>query len=70
MVINASAAVTLLEQRPKKIQALSGIQTQQLRIGAHHALRLNLMLNNKTVLFYALLDIFFFLCNETTVNLY
>ena len=27
-VINASAAVTLLEQRPEKIQALSGIPTQ------------------------------------------
>ena len=26
-VINASAAVTLLEQRPEKIQALSGIRT-------------------------------------------
>ena len=29
-----------------------------------------LMYHNKTVLFYALLDILFFLCNETTVNLY
>ena len=28
MVINASAAVTLLEQRPEKIQALSGIRTR------------------------------------------
>ena len=28
------------------------------------------VVHNKTVLFYALLDIFFFLCNETTVNLY
>ena len=30
MVINASAAVTLLEQKPEKIQALSGIQTHDL----------------------------------------
>ena len=29
-VINASAAVTLLGQRPKKIQALSGIRTHDL----------------------------------------
>ena len=29
-VINASAAVTLLEQRPEKIQALSGIRTHDL----------------------------------------
>ena len=29
-VINASAAVTLLEQRPEKIQALSGIRTHNL----------------------------------------
>ena len=29
-VINASAAITLLEQRPGKIQALSGIQTHDL----------------------------------------
>ena len=29
-VINASVAVTLLEQRPEKIQALSGIRTQDL----------------------------------------
>ena len=29
-VINASAAVTLLEQRPEKIQALSGIRTYDL----------------------------------------
>ena len=29
-VINASAAVTLLEQRPEKIQALSGIRTHGL----------------------------------------
>ena len=29
-VINASAAVTLLEQRPEKIQALSGILTHDL----------------------------------------
>ena len=29
-VINASAAVTLLEQRPKKIQALNGIRTHDL----------------------------------------
>ena len=30
MVITASAAVTLLEQRPEKIQALSGIRTHDL----------------------------------------
>ena len=30
MVINASAAATLLEQRPEKIQALSRIQTHDL----------------------------------------
>ena len=30
MVINASAAATLLQQRPEKIQALSGIQTHDL----------------------------------------
>ena len=30
IVINASAAVTLLEQRPEKIQALSGIRTHDL----------------------------------------
>ena len=30
MVINASAATTLLEQRPQKIQALRGIQTHDL----------------------------------------
>ena len=29
-VINASAAVTLLEQRPEKIQGLSGIRTHDL----------------------------------------
>ena len=29
-VINASAALTLLEQRPEKIQALSGIRTHDL----------------------------------------
>ena len=29
-VINASAAVTLLEERPEKIQALSGIRTHDL----------------------------------------
>ena len=29
-VINASAAVTLLEQRPEKLQALSGIRTHDL----------------------------------------
>ena len=29
-VINASGAVALLEQRPKKIQALSGIRTHDL----------------------------------------
>ena len=29
-VISASAAVTLLEQRPEKIQALSGIRTHDL----------------------------------------
>ena len=29
-VINASAAVTLLEQRPEKIQALSGIRNHDL----------------------------------------
>ena len=29
-VINASAAVTLLEQRPEKIQPLSGIRTHDL----------------------------------------
>ena len=29
-VMNASAAVTLLEQRPEKIQALSGICTHDL----------------------------------------
>ena len=29
-VINASAAVTLLEQRPEKMQALSGIRTHDL----------------------------------------
>ena len=29
-VINANAAVTLFEQRPEKIQALSGIQTHDL----------------------------------------
>ena len=29
-VINASAAVTLLEQRPERIQALSGIRTHDL----------------------------------------
>ena len=29
-VINASAAATLLEQRPKKIQVLSGIRTHDL----------------------------------------
>ena len=29
-VINATVAVTLLEQRPEKIQALSGIQTHDL----------------------------------------
>ena len=29
-VINARAAVTLLEQRPEKIQALSGIRTHDL----------------------------------------
>ena len=29
-VINASAAVTLIEQRPEKIQALSGIRTHNL----------------------------------------
>ena len=29
-VINAIAAVTLLEQRPEKIQALSGIRTHDL----------------------------------------
>ena len=29
-VINASAAITLLEQRPEKIQALSGIRTHNL----------------------------------------
>ena len=29
-VINASAAVTLLEQRPEKIQSLSGIRTYDL----------------------------------------
>ena len=27
-IVNASAAVTLLEQRPEKIQALSGIRTR------------------------------------------
>ena len=30
MVINASAAVTLLEQRPEKTRALSGIRTDDL----------------------------------------
>jgi len=35
----------------------------------HGTPRLNLMKHNETVLFYVLLDIFF-LCNETTVNLY
>ena len=30
MVINASAAVTLFEQRPEEIQALSGIRTHNL----------------------------------------
>ena len=29
-VINVSAAVTLLEQRPEKIQALNGIRTHDL----------------------------------------
>ena len=29
-VINANAALTLLEQRPEEIQALSGIQTHDL----------------------------------------
>ena len=29
-VINASTAVTILEQRPEKIQALSGIRTHDL----------------------------------------
>ena len=29
-VINASAAVTLLEQRPEKLQSLSGIRTHDL----------------------------------------
>ena len=33
-VINASAAVTLLEQRPEKIQALSGIRTHDLCNGS------------------------------------
>ena len=33
-VINASAAVTLLEQRPEKIQALSGIRTHDLCDGS------------------------------------
>ena len=36
-VINASAAVTLLEQRPEKIQALSGIRTQDLCIRIRYA---------------------------------
>ena len=35
-------------------------------ISTHGASRLNLMKHNETVLFYALLDICFFLCNETT----
>ena len=43
---------------------LLSADSQQLRIIAHRASRLNL-----TVLFYVLLDIFSFLCNETTVNL-
>ena len=44
--------------------------SQQLRISANRASRLNLKQHNKTVPFYVLLDIFSFLCNETTVNLY
>ena len=43
---------------------------QQLRISAHHTSHFNLMQHNKTILFYVLLDIFSFLRNETTVNLY
>ena len=50
--------------------SLLSADSQQLRISAHRASRLNLMKHNKTVLFYVLLDIFSFLCNETTVNLY
>ena len=34
-VINASAAITLLEQRPEKIQALSGIRTHDLCDAEH-----------------------------------
>ena len=34
--------------------------------GANGAPPLNLMKHNETVLFYALLDLFFLLCNETT----
>ena len=34
-VINASVAVTLLEQRPEKIQALSGIRTHDLGDAEH-----------------------------------
>ena len=37
--------------------------------GANGAPRLNLMIHNETVLFYALLDIFFLLCNETASKL-
>ena len=59
-----------LELHYQTIQFLITADSQQLRISAHRASRLKLMYHNKTVLFYALLDIFSFLCNEATVNLY